>query len=96
MVGRASLNIAEMAGKKMMTMDCDDQEEVEAKLAINLNLGGVSREAILMVILLHLRIFFIPLYYFNSAFIYPFFDILACFQILFDFCYHIVLCFLLF
>lgn len=48
-VGRASLNIAEMAGKKMMTMDCDDQEEVEAKLGINLNLGGVSREAILLV-----------------------------------------------
>lgn len=76
-VGRASLNIAEMAGKKMMTMDCDDQEEVEAKLAINLNLGGVSREAILLVILLHLRTFFIPLYYFNFAFIYPIFDILA-------------------
>ncbi|KAL3497361.1 hypothetical protein ACH5RR_040093 [Cinchona calisaya] len=49
-IGRAWLNIAEMARKKKMMMDSGEHFQVETKLPINLQLNGVVRKANLLVL----------------------------------------------
>lgn len=56
-IGRASLNIAEMVARKLMQSSSDGcinhHQEVEAKLPINLQIGGVALEANFLVIVPH-------------------------------------------
>ncbi|XP_071917966.1 uncharacterized protein [Coffea arabica] len=53
-IGRASLNIAEMVAGRMMEPSPDDydlHQEVEAKLPINLQIGGITKEAHFLVLM---------------------------------------------